>query len=107
MLDNAPQSGRPGDDNSNRIETLIENNQHYTVQETADILSKSIKLLVKIKNVSFILREKNHTDFLANPVSLLLSNCLLSGGKDASKSRMNIFLSTIMKILCDKCTKYN
>ena len=46
------------------IETLIENNQH-TMREIADILKicKSINLLVKMKNVSFILlkkrREKN------------------------------------------------
>ena len=41
-LDNAPQSGRPVE--VDQIETLIENNQHYTTQETADILeiSKSI-----------------------------------------------------------------
>ena len=42
-----------------KIETLIENNQSYTIQEIANILkiSKSIKLLVKIKNVSFILNR--------------------------------------------------
>ena len=41
-LDNAPQSGRPVE--VDQIETLIENNQYYTTQETADILeiSKSI-----------------------------------------------------------------
>ena len=35
----------------------IENNQHYTMREIANILkiSKSLKLLVKMKNVSFIL----------------------------------------------------
>ena len=44
---------------SNQIETLIENNQCYTMREIAHILkiSKSIKLLVKMKNVSF-LRKK-------------------------------------------------
>ena len=52
-LDDAPQSGRPVEVDSNHIETLIENNQCSTTWETADILkiSKSIKLLVKIKNV--------------------------------------------------------
>ena len=51
------------------IETLIEVNQHYTVQGIANTLkiSKSIKLLVKLKNVSFILWKK-HTGFLANPI---------------------------------------
>ena len=57
MLDDAPNSGRPVEVDSNEIETLIENNQCYTTQEIADILkiSKSIKLLVKMKNVSSIL----------------------------------------------------
>ena len=50
LLDNAPQSGRPVEVESDQIETVIENNQHYTTRELADILkiSKSIKLLVKI-----------------------------------------------------------
>ena len=30
-LDDAPQSGRPTEVDSNQIETLIENNQHYTM----------------------------------------------------------------------------
>ena len=30
-LDDAPQSGRPIEVDSNQIETLIENNQHYTM----------------------------------------------------------------------------
>ena len=43
--DDAPQSGRPVEVDSDQIETLIENNQHSTMQETADILkiSKAIK----------------------------------------------------------------
>ena len=50
-LDNAPQSGRPVEVESDQIETLIENDQSYTTQEIAHILkiSKSIKWLVKIK----------------------------------------------------------
>ena len=69
-LDDALQSGRPVEVGSNQIKTLTENNQCYTTQERADILkiSKSIKLWVKIKNMSFILWGKNHTDFLANPI---------------------------------------
>ena len=53
--DDAPWSGRPVQVDSNQIETLTENNQCYTRQEIAGILkiSKSIKLLVKMKNVSF------------------------------------------------------
>ena len=56
-LDDAPQLGRQVDDNSDQIETLIENNQCYTTWEIDNIL-KSIKLLVKMKNVSFI-SQKN------------------------------------------------
>ena len=53
-LDDAPRSGRPVGVDSNQMETLIENGQRYTMREIADILkiSKSIKLLVKMKNVS-------------------------------------------------------
>ena len=41
------------------------------MQEIAYILkiSESIKLLVKMKNVSFILWEKTKLDFLANPIN--------------------------------------
>ena len=65
-LDDAPRSGRPVEVDSNQIKTLIENNQCYTMQERANILkiSKSIQLLVKMKNVAFILRKK--LNFLAN-----------------------------------------
>ena len=40
-LDDAPWSGRPAEVDSDQIETLIENNQHYTTRETADILKVS------------------------------------------------------------------
>ena len=51
--------GRPVEVDSDQIKTLIENNEHYTTWEIADILktSKSIELLVKIKNVPFILQK--------------------------------------------------
>ena len=63
-LDDAPWSGRPVEVDSDQIETLIENDQHYTMWEIGDIhkISKSIKLLVKMKNVSFVSWKKN-TDF--------------------------------------------
>ena len=66
-LDDAPRSGRQVEVGSDQIETLIENNPLYATGEIADILkiSKSIKFLVKMKNVSFIYGKK-HTDFLAN-----------------------------------------
>ena len=56
-LDDAPRSGKPDEVDSDEIQTFIENEQHSTMRKTADILkiSKSTKLLVKIKNVSFIL----------------------------------------------------
>ena len=37
-LDNAPRSRRPVEVDSDQIKTSIENNQHYTMQEIADIL---------------------------------------------------------------------
>ena len=40
-LDDAPQSGRPVEVDSDQIETLIENNQPYTTWEVADILKIS------------------------------------------------------------------
>ena len=64
-LNNAPWLGRTVEVDSDHIETLIENNQPYTMQETANVLkiSKSIKLLVKMKNVSFILWKKRNGPF--------------------------------------------
>ena len=46
-------------------QTLTESNHHYTTQEIANILkiSKSIKLLVQMKNVSFILWKKTDGHF--------------------------------------------
>ena len=40
-LDDAPRSGRPVEVDSDQIETLIENNQPYTTQKTADTLKIS------------------------------------------------------------------
>ena len=59
-LDDAPWFSRPTEVDSDQIKTLIENNQFYTRWEIADILkiSKSIKLSVKMKNVSFVLQKK-------------------------------------------------
>ena len=64
-LDYALQSGRPVEVDSDQIETLIESNQHSATQEIADILkiSKSIKLLMEIKNVSPILWKKTERTF--------------------------------------------
>ena len=60
LQDNAQWLGRPVEVDSDQIETLIENNQHHTTQEIANILkiSKSINLLLKTKNVYFVLQKK-------------------------------------------------
>ena len=60
-LNDAPWSGRPVEVDSNQI-NIIENNQCYTMRAIANILkiSKSVKLLVKMKDVFFILLKKPH-----------------------------------------------
>ena len=75
LLDDAPLSGGPAEVVSGQIETLMENNQHYTMQEIGDILkmSKSIKLLVKMKNVSSILKEKKKTHRYFWPTKYILA----------------------------------
>ena len=62
-LHNTSRSGRPVEIDSDQIETLIENNQCSTTREIADILkiSKSIKLLVKMKNVSYFMEKTKWT----------------------------------------------
>ena len=57
LLDGAPQSGRPVEVDRDQIETLIDNSQRYTTWEIFGILktTKSIKLLVKMKNVSYFI----------------------------------------------------
>ena len=63
-LDNSPRLGRPVEVDSDQIETVTENNQCYTTLEIANMLkiSKSIKLLVKMKNV-FYFNEKTKWTF--------------------------------------------
>ena len=60
-LDSAPWSGRPVE----VARDQIKNNQCYSMQEIANILkiSQSIKLLVEMKNVSFILWKKMKLPF--------------------------------------------
>ena len=65
-LDDAPWSSRPAEVNSDQIETLIENNQPYIYhmgdsQHTQKIQTN--QALVKMKNVSFILRNKTIRTF--------------------------------------------
>ena len=59
-LDDALLSGRPVEVDSYQMGTLIENNLHFTTLKIDGILkiSKSIKLLVKMKNMFFILQKK-------------------------------------------------
>ena len=47
-LDNAPQSGRPVEVDSDQIEAFIENSQHYTMQEIAPTYSKYPNQVLKI-----------------------------------------------------------
>ena len=48
FLVDAPRLGRPVEVDIDQTEALGGNNQHYTIQETANVLriSKSVKLLV-------------------------------------------------------------
>ena len=63
--DTAQWFGRAVGVDRKQIKTLVENNQHSTMKDVVDILkiSKSIKLLVKMKNVSFLLQTKPHELF--------------------------------------------
>ena len=58
-LDNAPRSGRPVEVDSNHIQTLIENSQHYTMGEIAHILKISKS---SVKNHMHQLGDVNHLD---------------------------------------------
>ena len=70
-MDGAPHLGRPVEVDSDQIDTLIENNQHYAMWEIAETLKihKTIVIGDNEKCV-FYFMEKNHTDFLADPISL-------------------------------------
>ena len=59
-VDYAPQSGTQVEVDRDQKETLIENNQCFMMQERADLLkiSKSIRLLVKMKNVFYCMEKK-------------------------------------------------
>ena len=84
-LDDAPWSGRPVEVESDQIETIIENNQCYTMQEIADILkiSKSSveNHLLQLGYVNRFdvcvphkLSEKNLLDHISTCDSLLKCN---------------------------------
>ena len=63
LLDDAPQSGRAVEFESDQIKTLIESNQCYALWEIANILKipKSMKLLVKMKNAFYFTAKTNRT----------------------------------------------
>ena len=59
LVGDTPWSGRPIEVDRDQIETLIENNQHYTIEEIVDIL-KILKL--NVKNYSHQLGYVYHFD---------------------------------------------
>ena len=73
-LDDALWSGRPVEVDSDQMKTLIKKNQCSTTWEIVNILkvSKSIMLLVKMKNMPFILR-KNLNGLFGQPHSFVKS----------------------------------
>ena len=72
-LDYASGLGRPVDPDSDQIETLTENNECYNMREIANTfkISKSTKLLAKMKNVSYF-TEKKINGLLANLIIALM-----------------------------------
>ena len=84
-LDDAPQLGRPVEVHSDQIETIIENNQRYTMQEIADILKISKSSVENhLHQLGYVhcfdvwvlhkLREKNLLDHISACDSLLKCN---------------------------------
>ena len=61
-LDDTPRLGGLVEVDSNQIKTLVENNQCYTTREISNVLKnpKSIRSLVKMKNVSFTEKTKQN-----------------------------------------------
>ena len=95
-LDDAPQSGRPDEASSDQIETLIENNERYAMQKIADILKvfKSIKLLVNMKNVTFILWKKITWTFWPTQYN----GCCCMTSKDQGQTRGK-YVQLLLQIL--------
>ena len=101
-LDNASWLGRPIEIDSDQIKTLIETNQCNTMWEIDNILkiSRSVKLLVKLKKMCLLFYRKNETDFLANSIYIKY----ISIKKIRKKSHLAKFLWNITvnysKIIC-------
>ena len=67
-LDNAPLTGRPVEVDSDKIKTLIENNQHYISREKANILKLSKSIVIgENEKCIFYFMEKN-MEFLVNSI---------------------------------------
>ena len=84
-LDNAPQSSRPAETDSDQIQTLIENNQCYTMWEIAHILKISKSSIEKhLRQLGYVshfdvwvphkLSEENFLDHISTCDFLLKHN---------------------------------
>ena len=71
-LEDAAQSGRPVEGDSDQIETSIENNQHYTMWEIANILKIS-KSIVTGKNEKCVFYFMENTKRTFQPTQYLIS----------------------------------
>ena len=68
-LDGAPWPGRPDEVDSGQMETLTENNECFTTWERVDTLKTSQSIVIgENEKCVFYFKEKNHTNFLANPI---------------------------------------
>ena len=72
LLDDAPWSGRPVEVDSDQNEALIENNQHYAMQDIANILktSKSIVIGENEKCISYFTEKNIQTFWLTQNFAL-------------------------------------
>ena len=103
--DDASWLGRPVEVDSEQIKTLIENNQRYTMWEIADILKipKSIKLLVKMKNMSFILQKKIIQTFWSTQNNVLYIYDLLKWNEHFNFLFRFYFYQKYIHIISNKC----
>ena len=63
QLDGAPHLGRPVEVDSDQIDTLIENNQHYAMQVSQNIQSNKV---IGENEKCVLFYGKNYMNFLAN-----------------------------------------
>ena len=86
--------GRPTEIDSNQIKMLIDNNQCFIIREIADIfkISKLIKLLVKMKNVSFVLQKKTKQTFWLTQEAMLFTRTSQLYSASSPQTRMGALL---------------